>query len=208
MTAIEYINDKQPMFIYNKHTTYENTVLQEHSAMVSGLKDKSSLDALIESQGRLFIGACMKEKATDYIKDHYQTYIDAELLIIPTTADDSEKASLATNNAWTRMINEAFDYFLTKYKVDGSKAKMAILDDILPDGRVLMDIEDVPECVKKFFDNMPQGVRDYLDKTPEGVKEFYRTLQLKRVCDYTPKVTDTVDDVPDVEFTDDDNAGA
>lgn len=144
--TIEYITDKNPQYIYNKHTTYENTVLQEHASIVSGLKDVAAVEALIEAQGRLFIGLCMKDKTITFIENNLTNYYNNEYnKLASTQLKDSEKKSNAYNRAWLRLINEAAAFFINKYKVDGSKAKIAIVDDVTTDGRKIKDADDLPK---------------------------------------------------------------
>jgi hypothetical protein len=125
--------------VYNKHTTYENTVLQEHASIVSSLKDTSAVEALIESAGRLFIGLCMKDKADTFIDDNYQKLYDAEYNKNTDAENDTIRNNNACNRAWLRLINMATTYNLNKYKADGSKAKLAVLDDITNDGHSIVD---------------------------------------------------------------------
>jgi hypothetical protein len=141
--ATEYIADKVPLYVHNKHTSYENTVLQEHSSIVSGLKDTATNETLIESQGSLFIGLCMKGNATKFVQEHYEKYYLEEYNKIGTS-NNIDRKSVANTRTWLRIINEAMDFFLNKYRVDGSKAKMAVMDDITADGHVIKDVDDIP----------------------------------------------------------------
>jgi hypothetical protein len=70
--STELYTDKVPQYVHNKHTTYENTVLQEHASIVSGLKDVGTSEAMIESQGTLLIGMCLKGKSLEFINTRYE----------------------------------------------------------------------------------------------------------------------------------------
>lgn len=142
LMTTELINDKIPAYVLNKHTTYENTVLSEHAAIVSGLKDTATDETLIESQGQLFIGLCMKGEAADFIKNNYNAYYAEENSKI--TSSNGNRKNVANTRTWLRLINEAMDFFLNKYRVDGSKAKIAVLDSITSDGKPIVDVEDEP----------------------------------------------------------------
>lgn len=143
--AAELYSDKVPEYVHNKHTTYENTVLQEHAAIVSNLKDISTIDGLVESQGRLLIGMCLKNKTQDFINDHYKDYLKEETdHLSDSSLTDSQKNNAAVHRVWLRLITDAMNVFISKYKVDGSKAKIAVIDDEMPDGRVLVDPKDLP----------------------------------------------------------------
>jgi hypothetical protein len=143
--TVELCTDKVPTYVHNKHTTYENTVLQEHASIVTKLADTNTTDTLIESQGRLLIGMCMKGKAQNFIDTHYQEYLDKEFeALSKSTTTTVNKENAAVTRTWIRLINEAMDYFISRYKVDGSKAKVAVVDDEMPDGRILADPKDLP----------------------------------------------------------------
>lgn len=139
--SIQYISDKVPNHIYNSHTTYENTVLQEHSGIVSGLKDTGTSEAMIENQGRLFIGLCLIDNADKFIEDNYQTIYDKEIekAAASTTAD---KKTIAVTRTWIKLMNMASSECINKYKIAGSKAKIAVIDDVLPTGGVLLESND------------------------------------------------------------------
>lgn len=140
---MEVIRDRIPAYVYNKHTTYENTVLQEHASIVSSLRDTETPEALIEAQGRLFLGICMPGGADKFIEDNYQQYYDYEYKLLGNINNIATRANMATNRAWLRLINDAFNKFIKKYRVDGSKAKMAVMDNITSDGQKIEDIDDV-----------------------------------------------------------------
>jgi len=143
--TVELLTDKVPAFVHNKHTTYENTVLQEHASIVAKLADTNLTETLIESQGRLLIGMCMKGKTQDFIDNHFQDYLDKEIdTLSRSTSTTVNKENAAVTRTWIRLINEAMDHFISRYKVDGSKAKIAVIDDVMPDGRVLADPRDLP----------------------------------------------------------------
>jgi hypothetical protein len=131
--STELVKDNIPNYIHNKHTTYENTVLQEHAALVSALRDTATLEALIEAQGRLFIGFCKLDAADKFIAEHYDEYYKNEFTKINANIQPGEKNRIATNRTWLRLINEAVTDFVIKYRVSGSKAKLAIIDDDIPD---------------------------------------------------------------------------
>jgi hypothetical protein len=160
--TIQYISDKVPQYIHNKYTNYENTVLQEHSNIVGSLKDTTALETLVESQARLYIGLCKRDKSQKFIEDNFQGYYNSEIEKLKTQLNgnigltEKEKKDMATNRTWLRLINEAVSEFINRYKVDGSKAKIAVIDDLLPDGRKIMEVEDIPDVVKKFFSDIPQ----------------------------------------------------
>lgn len=143
--AVELLTDKVPAYVHNKHTTYENTVLQEHASIVAKLADTNLTDTLIESQGRLLIGMCLKGKTQKFIDDNFQNYLDKEIEALSRTPTTTvNKGNAAVTRAWIRLINEAMDTFISRYKVDGSKAKVAVIDEVMSDGRVLVDPGDLP----------------------------------------------------------------
>jgi uncharacterized radical SAM superfamily Fe-S cluster-containing enzyme len=61
-----------------------------------------------------------------------------------SSATTADKRKTAVHRIWLRLINEAMDTFINKYKVDGSKAKVAVIDEEMPDGRILADPKDLP----------------------------------------------------------------
>jgi hypothetical protein len=187
--STEFVTDNHPPYVLNKHTTYENTVLQEHSSIVSGLRETSAVEALVEAQGRMYIGLCMKDKADKFIAKHQDAYYTEEYNKLPNTMNTGDRRSNAYNRAWWRLINEATSYFLSKYKADGSRRAFAAIDDITSDGRYIIDIRDIPS-----------QVQEYLDQMPPFMKEFYRTLPLRANNNYTPKIED--DEEKEVVFTD------
>jgi hypothetical protein len=139
--ATEMYNDNNPKYIYNRHTSYENTVLQEHAAIVSGLRDTGVTSVLIETQARLFIGMCIKGDYQKFIKTNYETYYKDEYAA--TVGDTVKREQIAHVRTWTRLINDALDMFIKKYKVDGSLAKIAVLDYETMDGRPIVEAEQV-----------------------------------------------------------------
>jgi hypothetical protein len=143
--ATELISDKTPMYVHNRHTTYENTVLQEHSSIVSGLKNTATSDAQTENQCRLFIGFCMKNKGKQLIADKWDVYFKDEMGKINPGLPALQKHDLASTRTWLNLVNDAMDYYMNKYKVDGSRAKIAVLDDITTDGRRIVDVSEVAE---------------------------------------------------------------
>lgn len=144
MANVEYVTDKMPQYVFNKHTTYENTVLQEHASIVSALKDTGTNEALIESQARMFIGLCMKDQSIAHIEEKFPKYYNNEYEKLKNIAKDSERRNIAFTRAWIQLINDAVNFFINKYKVDGSKAKIAIVDDLTSDGRRIIEPDDVP----------------------------------------------------------------
>lgn len=142
--ATEYISDKNPQYIFNKHTTYENTILQEHSSIISGLRDTDTVDATLELQARLFIGACLKEKAPKFLKEKYDPYKKEEFDSQPNVSI-TERTNNAINRTYVRLVNEAFTIFLNDHRADHSKAKLAVLDNITTDGRKIVEPDEVPD---------------------------------------------------------------
>jgi hypothetical protein len=142
--ATEYISDKNPQYIFNKHTTYENTILQEHSSIISGLRDTDTVDATLELQARLFIGACLKEKAPKFLKEKYDPYKKEEFESQPNV-NTTERTNNAINRTYVRLVNEAFTIFLNDHRADHSKAKLAVLDNITTDGRKIVEPDEVPD---------------------------------------------------------------
>jgi hypothetical protein len=140
---MELIRDKTPEYVYNKHTTYENTILQEHAGIVNSLKDISAGKAMIEPSALLFIGLCMKDKADKFVDDNYKKIYDKEYNDAANIKNDTERHNYACNRAWLRLMNMATTYNLNKYKTDGSKAKLAILDNVTSDGRLIVDADDL-----------------------------------------------------------------
>jgi hypothetical protein len=141
--AIEYITDNNPQYLFNRHTTYENTVLQEHASILGGLRETATVTAQLETQGRMFIGLCMKGKSTKHIDDNFDNYYNDEFNKLDKISKINDRSNLAYNRAWIRLVNEAMDYFMDRYKVDGSKAKIAIVDDVLSDGRRAVEPDEI-----------------------------------------------------------------
>jgi hypothetical protein len=160
--AIEYITDNNPQYLFNRHTTYENTVLQEHASILSGLRETSTITAQLETQGRMFIGLCMKGKSTKHIDNNFDNYYKEEISKLGHISDIRDKSNLAYNRAWIRLVNEAMDHFMDKYKVDGSKAKIAIVDDVLSDGRRVVEPDEV----------QADGQINTLEAEPDNPVEF------------------------------------
>jgi hypothetical protein len=136
----EVLNGKQPEYVHNKHTNYENTVLQEHANIVSGLRDTSAVDTYIEIQARLFVGICMKEKTDDFINARKKKYYQEEL-VINEDYDRLTQERIAAVRSWTRIVNDAFAAFINRYKVDGSKSGIAVIDTEIPGGTII-EVED------------------------------------------------------------------
>jgi hypothetical protein len=142
---VDYLSDQKPLYIPNHYANYENTILQEHTAMVSGLRDTSAVEALIEAQGTLFIGLCKKDDTITYIDGNFDKYYKDELAkITDPRLTDEERSKNAYNRTWLRLIVESMSHAINKYKLDGSKAKIAYLDNIVPFSYVVIDVEDVP----------------------------------------------------------------
>jgi hypothetical protein len=141
--ATEYVSDKNPQYIFNKHTTYENTILQEHASIISGLRDTDTVDATLELQARLFVGACLKEKG-DKILKNYNKYKEDEYNL-QNSGSVLERTNNAINRTWVRLVNEAFTEFLNNHRADHSKAKLAVLDNITTDNRPIIDADEAPE---------------------------------------------------------------
>jgi hypothetical protein len=142
--AIELYGDNNPSYVYNRHTNYENIVLSEHANIVSGFRETNITQANMEMQARLFIGVCLKSNTENFIKtkfeDYYKEAIKDEGLAKIT--DKQAREHMATVRTWTRLINEALDIFIKKYKVDGSKAKIAVLDIETMDGRPIVECDE------------------------------------------------------------------
>jgi hypothetical protein len=173
--ATEFLTDKNPQYIHNPHTTYENTVLQEHSAIVSGLRDTNTDKSMVEVQGRLLIGMCKKEETEDFINRRYNAYFKYELEKTSDGISTPDRKAIAINRTWLRLITEAMSSWIPKYKVDGCKAKIAVIDDILPDGRRIIDIDDRLSIIR---DLLPPGYE--LVKTEEKINPD--------ICDSIPDV--------------------
>lgn len=158
----EMLTDKVPTYVHNKHTTYENTVLQEHSSIVSGLQDTGTDKSLIEAQGRLLIGLCLKDKANDFLNERYQVYYDEEYKKISSAETTPDRKAIAINRTLLRLITDAMSIWIAKYKVDGSKAKIAIIDDILPDGRRILEPDELLKLVTGL---LPVGYKIVKDES-------------------------------------------
>ncbi len=139
----ELYKDNVPAYVYNYHTTYENTVLQEHANIVNGFKDTGVSEALVEAQARLFIGACLKNDTENFIKDRFEKYFKEEFGKIINITDKKEKEHTANVRVWIHLVNDAFDVFIKKYKVDGSRAKIAVLDNETMDGKPIVEAEQI-----------------------------------------------------------------
>lgn len=46
---------------------------------------------------------------------------------------------------WVELGNLATTYFAKKYKVDGAKAKIAVIDTMTNDGKPIAEVESEPE---------------------------------------------------------------
>jgi hypothetical protein len=71
--------------------------------------------------------------ADEFITGHYDEYYKNEFTKLNANIQPGEKNRIATNRTWLRLINEAVTDFVIKYRVSGSKAKLAIIDDDIPD---------------------------------------------------------------------------
>ena len=142
--ASEYYTDNVPQYVLNKHTTYENTVFNEHTSLLSDIKTNDISQTIIESRGRLLIGMCMKEKTEDFINKRYDEYYKKESdALANKPGNDDDKINAAHARTWIRLINEAMTYFIKKYKADGSRAKIAVIDNIMFDGRFIDESDEV-----------------------------------------------------------------
>jgi hypothetical protein len=45
---VQTINDNSPKYVYNKHTTYENTMLNIYYSIITNLRNTDTVDALLE----------------------------------------------------------------------------------------------------------------------------------------------------------------
>jgi hypothetical protein len=190
----EFITDKNPQYLHNTHTTYENTVLQEHSAIVSGLRDTNTDKSMVEVQGRLLIGMCKKEETEDFINRRFNAYYRFEFDKTSESETTPDRKAIAINRTWLRLITEAMSTWIPKYKVDGCKAKIAVIDDVLPDGRRIIDVDDRVTLIR---DLLPPGyqlvkVEDQIDPgkpceelilEPEKVQEVLGSLDDNEIVD-------------------------
>jgi hypothetical protein len=161
--ATEIITDRTPSYIHNKHTIYENTVLQEHSAITRDCEGKTIANTVLEVRARLFIGICLTNKAEKFIEDNWQEIYDKEYRNLEKTnynKEERERAAIA--GMWTELMNRATTYFVKRYKVDGTKAKIVAIDRHLPNGEELIDITDVDFLPLEDF-NRP----GYLENHPK-----------------------------------------
>jgi len=142
--ATEYCNDNKPAYMHNKNTSYENTVLQEHYSIVTGLRETATYEALLENTGTLYIGLALKHISYDFIKSRYSKYLKEEMENITDASNVTAKRGTAINRTWERIINEATAIWMDRYKVDGSKAKIAVLDIETFDGRPIVEVEEEP----------------------------------------------------------------
>jgi hypothetical protein len=147
----EYYTDNVPQYVLNKHTTYENTVFNEHTALLSDIKTNDISQTIIESRGRLLIGMCMKDKTDSFIEGKYKKYYDKEEVDVASMpGNDDDRRNAAHARTWIRLINEAMTYFIKKYKADGSRAKIAVIDNITFDGKF---IEESDEPIVDFTED-------------------------------------------------------
>jgi hypothetical protein len=142
---MEQINDRVPEYIHNKHTTYENTVLQMLAGMHNGFRDTAMTSVQIETQARIFVAACLGAGGHKFIDDRFDKYTGEEGDKIKATVFGDDFSKTVHVRAWTRIIEDAFDHFCKKYKVTGSRAKISIIDDTLPDGRHIIEADQAVE---------------------------------------------------------------
>jgi hypothetical protein len=163
--AVEYYTDNNPAYVYNRHTNYENVVLQEHANIVSGFRETNITQASMEMQARLFIGVCLKSETEKFIKDRFNGYYKAELNDegIQKLTDGKAREHMATVRTWTYLINEALDIFIKKYKVDGSKAKIAVLDYETMDGRPIVECDDFGKPIIDPSQNDDDPIVDFTE---------------------------------------------
>jgi hypothetical protein len=158
-SEIQLIKDNVPQYIHNKHTTYENTMLNVFSSIVGSLKDTDTSDVLLENQGRLFIGGLLKDKAEKFISDNYQNYYDEIFKTIKARTSDDQKR-ITNTRVWERLITDAFGKFIKDHHVDHTKAKIAAIDRFTPDGKELVEICDVEFLPPEDF-HKPGYLRDH-----------------------------------------------
>jgi hypothetical protein len=108
---------------------------------MAGLRDKSTTEALIADQGRLYVGALIND-SEKFINDRYQKYYNEIISPERTGVSDGERR-VAVARTWERIINDAFTDFKTKHHVDHTKTKIAVLDIDPENGKQFYEIDDV-----------------------------------------------------------------
>lgn len=203
----EYVTDKNPLFLHNTHTTYENVVLQEHSAIVSGLRDTNTNKSMVEVQGRLLIGMCKKEETEDFINRRFNAYFKYEFNKTSDSETTPDRTAIAINRTWLRLITEAMSAWIPKYKVDGCKAKIAVIDDTLPDGRRIVDIDDRLSVIRDLLPSEYKLVKVEEEIDPEKVCPELDVEQVSQeaavACQTVPCCAEN-DDNEIIDFSDED----
>lgn len=165
------IKDNVPAYIHNKHTTYENTMLNVFAAIVGSLKDTPSADALLADQGRLFIGGLLKHESEQFIKSKFDTYYAEIYPTIKANSTDNQKR-IATVQTWERLINEAFAKFINDHHVDHTRAKLAVLDIDPANGKQFTEIGDIDYLPLEDF-NRPGYLLNHKDAHPAWSYAMY-----------------------------------
>lgn len=144
--ADEMIKDNVPPYVHNKHTSYENTVLSMLAGITSDQEGKSISNALLEVRARFYIGSAMLDKAPKFIEENWQRLYDAEYKKLEgTNYNKQEREAAALAGMWVELGNLATTFFAKKYKVDGAKAKIAVIDTMTSDGKPIAEMDSDPE---------------------------------------------------------------
>jgi hypothetical protein len=139
----EVFNGKLPEYVHNPRVNYENVVLQEHASIISGLRDTALPQVYIETQARLFIGICLKDRAHQFIEDRVDKYSDEEGEKISGIVFGDDYGNTVRVRTWVRLLNEALAEFIKRYKVDGSRAGIAVINTQTPVGTIVEATEDI-----------------------------------------------------------------
>lgn len=131
-----------PDAMHNKAVSYEETVLGEHKSIINGVRDTALPQVYLETQARLFVGICLPGHAEQFIETRYSKYYsELAMELSGGQLTGNEFSNTVRVRAWTRIINEAVSDFILRYKIAGSKVKIAVLDDWTPEGKKIIEMD-------------------------------------------------------------------
>lgn len=106
-----------------------DTILQEHSTLITGLSQSSIKEAYVESTATLLIGLMMttsSPKEYEALMESYQEIYNEEIEKI-AGGDREENEKIAATRAWLKLLNKASRHFGKFIKSEGTELCCAVI---------------------------------------------------------------------------------